>query len=131
MLSDPILHRVLTNPWFYRWVVAMVLPFLIWAVLVKLARNHPAILRQAFPWLKVVVWGAWAIFVAAGLYSLFGASDWMTFFRTSWILGAVYSGINLVYHWVRRRIDPDSVKTHEGWWPTPKDLPEAEPDKNL
>jgi hypothetical protein len=128
--SNTIFYRVLNDPWVYRWVVAMVLPFLIWAVLVKLARNHPAILRQSHPWLKVVAWGAWAIFVAAGLYSLFGASE-RSFFGACWTLGAFSSGINLLHSWVRRRVDPDSVKTYEGWWPAPKDLPEAKPGKNL
>jgi hypothetical protein len=130
MASNSIFYRVLNDPWVYRWVVAMVLPLLIWAVLVKLARNHPAILHQSHPWLKVVAWGAWAIFVAAGLYGLFGTSE-RSFFRAFWTLGAFSSGINLLYHWVRRRVDPDSVKTYEGWWPTPKNLPEAKPGKNL
>jgi hypothetical protein len=130
MLTDPILHRVLTNPWFYRWVVAMVLPFLIWAVVAKLSRNHPEILPRSYPWLKGLAWGAWALFVASGLYGLFGASERTTFFRTPWILGAFSSGINLVYHWVRRRVDPSAYKKYEGWWPTPKDLPEANANKN-
>jgi hypothetical protein len=131
MPSDPILYRVLTNPWFYQWVVAMVLPFLIWAVLAKLSRNHPGILPRSYPWLKGLAWGTWALFVAAGLYDLFGASERKIFFRTPWILGAFSSGINLVYHWVRRRVDPDSIKTYEGWWPTPKDLCETKPSENL
>ncbi len=130
MASNPILYRVLNDPWVYRWMVAMVLPFLIWAVLVKLARKHPAILRQSYPWLKVVAWGAWAIFVALGLYSLYATSE-RSFFRAFWTLGAFSSGINLLRSWVRRRVDPDSIKTYEGWWPRPKDLPEAKQDKNL
>src|SRR5579871_5873319 len=105
MASNPILYRVLNDPWVYRWMVAMVLPFLIWAVLVKLARKHPAILRQSYPWLKVVAWGAWAIFVALGLYSLYATSE-RSFFRAFWTLGAFSSGINLLRSWVRRRVDP-------------------------
>jgi hypothetical protein len=130
MLTDHILHRGLTNPWFYRWVVAMVLPLLIWAVVAKLSRNHPEILPRSYPWLKGFAWGAWAFFVASGLYGLFGASERTTFFRTSWILGTFSSGINLVYHWVRRRVDPNAYKKYKGWWPTPKDLPEANANKN-
>jgi uncharacterized membrane protein YfcA len=131
MPSYPILYRVLSDPWLYRWVVAMVLPFLIWAVLAKLSRNHPGTLPRSYPWLKVLTWGTWGLFVASGLYALFGISESKAFFRTSLTLGAFSSGINLVYHWVRRQVDPDAYKKYEGWWPTPKDLPEAKPGKNL
>ncbi|MGB9121185.1 MAG: hypothetical protein WCE73_11240 [Candidatus Angelobacter sp.] len=131
MASNPTFYRVLANAWLYRWMVAMVLPFLIWAVLVKLSRNHPGILPRSYPWLKVLTWGAWVLFVASGLYGLVGISETKTFFRTFWTLGAFSSGTNLVYHWVRRRVDPDAYKKTEGWWPTAKDLPEAKPGKNL
>ena len=39
MASNSIFYRMLNDPWVYRWVVAMVLPFLIWAVLVKLSQK--------------------------------------------------------------------------------------------
>lgn len=131
MASNSAFYRVVANPWLYRWMVAMVLPFLIWAVLVKLSRNHQAILRRSHPWLKVLAWGTWALFIASGLYGLFGTSERVTFFRAYWTLGAFSSGINLLYHWVRRRLDPDAYKKYEDWWPTKKDLPEANANKNL
>ncbi len=131
MPSDPILYRVLTNPWFYRWVVAMVSPFLIWAVLVRVSHSKPDILSRIYPGLKVTAWALWAFFVAWGLFGLFGVPERKTFYGINGIFSGLMGGINLMHSWVRRRVDPDSFKTYEGWWPTPKDLPEAKPGKNL
>jgi hypothetical protein len=41
------------------------------------------------------------------------------------------SGMNLVRTWIARRVDPDSFKKYEGWWPTPKDSSESGFTKNL
>ena len=131
MPSDPILSRVLTNPWFYRWVVAMVTPLLIWAALVRLSHSKPDILSRVYPVLKATAWVLWAFFVAWILFGLSGALEWKTFYGVNLILFGLNGGTNLMHSWVRRRVDPDSVKTEEGWWPTPKDLPEAKPGKNL
>ena len=131
MPSDPILHRVLTNPWFYTWVVAMVLPFLIWAVLAKLSHSRPEILPRIYPVLKVIAWGIWVSFVVWALYGLSGRLERKTFYGINGILWGLMGGTNLLHSWVRRRVAPDSAKKYEGWWPTPKDLPEAKPGKNL
>jgi hypothetical protein len=105
MVGDPILYRVLTNPWLYRWVVAMVLPLLIWAVLVKISRNHPGILPRAYPMLRVFAWGIWASFIAWGLYGLIGTAERKNFYAINGIIFGLLSGTNLMYHWVRRRVD--------------------------
>ncbi len=131
MVGHPILYRVLSDPWLYRWVVAMVLPFLIWAVLAKLSHSRPDILPTIYPALKVIAWGIWVSFVVWDLYGLSGRLEWKTFYGTNAILGGLMGGTNLIHSWVRRRVDPDSVRKYEGWWPTPKDLPEAKPGKNL
>lgn len=130
MLSNPILHRVFTNPWFYPWVVAMVLPFLLWAVLVKLSHSRPDILPRIYPVLRVIAWGLWVSFVTWSLYGLFGRLERKTFYGMNGILWGLM-GTNLMHSWVRRRVVPDSAKKYEGWWPAPKDLPEAKPGKNL
>ena len=130
MPSDPILHRVFTNPWFYLWVVAVILPFLIWALLAKLSHSRPDILPRIYPVLKVIAWGIWMVFVAWVLYGLSGRLERKTFYGINGILWGLMGGSNLLYSWVRRRVAPDSAKKYEGWWPTPKDLP-AKPGKNL
>jgi hypothetical protein len=39
-------------------------------------------------------------------------------------------GIQLFHGWMRRRVDPDSFKKHESWWPTPKDVSGFNSSKN-
>ncbi|HEY2363158.1 MAG TPA: hypothetical protein VGK36_18700 [Candidatus Angelobacter sp.] len=131
MLSDPILHRVLTNPWFYRWVAAVVSPLLIWAVLVRLSQSEPDILSRIYPGLKLAAWTLWASFVVWSLFGLSGVPERKTFYGINLVFFGLMGGTNLMHSWVRRRVDPDSVKTDEGWWPAPKGLPEVKPSKNL
>jgi hypothetical protein len=86
---------------------------------------------RIYPVLKVIAWGIWMGFAAWVLYGLSGRLERKTFYGINGILWGLMGGTNLLHSWVRRRVDPGSVKTYEGWWPTPKDLPEAKPDKNL
>jgi len=119
--SDPILHRVFTNPWFYTWVLAMFLPLLIWATLAKLSHSRPDILPRIYPVLRVIAWGIWGTFVVWVLYGLSGRLERKTFYGISGIFWGLMGGANLMHSWVRRRVDPESVKPHEGWWPSKRE----------
>jgi len=124
MPSDPILHRLFTDPWFYQWVAAMVLPFLIWAVLAKLSHSRPDILPRIYPVLKVIAWGIWVSFVAWTLYGLSGRPERKTFYGINGILFGLMGGTNLMYHWVRRRVHPEAYvkEPNEGWWPSKREI---------
>jgi len=123
MPTNSILYRILTQPFLYQWVLATVSPLLFWAVLVKLARYNPGILPRIYPLLKGLAWGLWASVVAWGLCGLFGIPERQNFYKINGIIVALAGGTNLMYHWVRRRVDPQAyVKTSDGWWPAPKDL---------
>jgi hypothetical protein len=129
MLTNPILHRVFTSPFLYQWVLAMVSPLLLWAVLVRVARRHPGILPRIYPLLKILAWVLWAFAAVCGLYGLLAMPGRNIYYGIGF---ALFSGINLIYHWVRRRVDPASyIKKDYGWWPTPKDSPDVYPGKNL
>lgn len=132
MLSNPILYRVLTQPFLYQWVLATVFPLLLWAILVKLARHYPGILPYALRWLKFFAWGLWFAEIACGLYCLIWHPGMSVFLMLQMLLFAVFGGINFMYHWVRRRVDPEAYvkKGDYGWWPTPKDSQEAGPGTN-
>jgi hypothetical protein len=129
MLSNLTLYRALTKPFLYQWVLATVLPFLLWAVLAKIARRDPGILPHVLPWLKVLAYGLWFSSAAWGLYSLWPGK---TFHAINAVFVALSGGTQLIYDWVRRRVDPRAnVKERDGWKPTPKDSQEAGSGKNL
>jgi hypothetical protein len=127
MPANPILHRMLHNPYFYLWIAALALPFLFWAILARLARNNPGVLPRVYPVLKVLTWGMWFAALAAACFRLFWPDVKM--YLPSFI--GISGGMNLVHNWVRRRVDPDSYKKYEGWWPTKPDSPNITTGKTL
>ena len=124
MLNNPILYRVLTNPFLYQWVLATVFPLLVWAVLVKLARRSQGILPHVLPWLRVLAWGLWFSLIPWGLYCLFTQLGSEIFFKVQILISATYGGTNLMYHWVRRRVHPEAYvkEPNEGWWPSKREI---------
>jgi hypothetical protein len=129
MLANPILHRVLAEPLFYSFVAAMAAPYLLWAGLARAARRRPEILRRIYPRLKVLIGRLW--FFGLACIVLSPHRELKTFIAQVSILNVFSAGMNLLRMWVGRRVDPDSFKKYEGWWPTPKDSAESAPLKNL
>jgi hypothetical protein len=140
MLTNFILHRVLTDPFLYAFIAAIVLPLLLWAWLVKFAQSHPDLLPGIYVPLKILAWVLWGCAVAAGSCSVFGPPGLKVFVKIGILISNFSLGLNLTYTWVRRRVDPDSFKKEDGWWPTPenslqwskpKDSPDINSNKNL
>ena len=117
MPANPILHRMLTDPYLYKFVASIVAPLLLWTVLVRFARSHPDILQGMYSPLKIFTWALWFCTVATGFYVVVGLSSLKTFARTQILIANFSGGVNLIYMWVKRRVDPDSFKKHEGWRP--------------
>jgi hypothetical protein len=129
MLANPTLHRVLTTPFFYLFLVAMVVPFLLWAGIAGAARRRREVLRRIYPGLKVLIGRLW--FFGLACIVLSPHRELKTFIAQVSILNVFSAGMNLLRMWVGRRVDPDLFKKYEGWWPTPKDSAESAPLKNL
>ncbi|HWF06247.1 MAG TPA: hypothetical protein VHA06_21345 [Candidatus Angelobacter sp.] len=129
MLANPTLHRVLTTPFFYLFLVAMVVPFLLWAGIAGAARRRREVLRRIYPRLKVLI-GRLA-FLGLVCVVLLPHHEFMTLVGQISILNLFLAGMNLLRMWIGRRVDPASYKKYEGWWPTPKDSAESAPVKNL
>jgi hypothetical protein len=121
MLANSILHRVLTDPFLYGFISVIALPLLLWTWLAKFAQSHPDILPRIYLPLKILAWILWSCAVAAGSYSVFGPPGLKVFAKTGILISNFSLGLNLMYTWVRRRVDPDSFKKEDGWWPAPKD----------
>ena len=105
-------------------VIAMVTPGVIWALLAIFSRRSPGLLLSAQPVLKVL---AWTFYLAAGLCCLagvFGIPSHQTFFKIFPALTASSGGMNLVYGWVRRKVDPSAFhrKPDSGWWPAKREF---------
>jgi len=124
MLNNPIVYRVFTHPLPYQWVLATVFPLLVWAVLVKLARRSPGILPPVLQWLRGLAWGLWFFLILWGLYCLFAGVGSGVFFTVQPLIFATLGGTNLMYHWVRRRVNPEAYvkEPNEGWWPSKREI---------
>jgi hypothetical protein len=66
---------------------------------------------------------------AGSLYYVVARPGKVFFLRYAVLLPLSY-GVLLFHGWMRRRVDPDSFKKHEGWWPTPKDVSGFNSSKN-
>ncbi|HEY2496939.1 MAG TPA: hypothetical protein VGK24_07710 [Candidatus Angelobacter sp.] len=132
MLKNSIAYRVLTEPFLYEWLLAFVSPLLIWALLKKIARRHPAILPRIYPLLKTLTWSIWVAMVMWGLYCLLGQPGTKVFFKGQLLILNLFNGVNQMRHWVGRRVDPISYSRESayGWWPTPKE-PYVGPKENI
>jgi uncharacterized protein YhhL (DUF1145 family) len=119
MLANPTLHRVLTMPLFYFFLAAMAVPLLLWAGIARAARRRPEILRCIYPRVKTLI--GWLWFVGLACVVLLPHPELKIFVSRLSVLNVLLSGMNLLRMWIGRRIDPDSFKKYEGWWPTPKD----------
>jgi hypothetical protein len=119
MLANPTLHRVLTTPLFYFFLAAMVAPCLLWAGIARAAHRRPEILRRIYPRLNALM-GRLA-FLGLVCVVLLPHHELMTLVGQISILNVFLGGMNLLRMWIGRRVDPDSFKKYEGWWPTPKD----------
>ena len=117
MPVNSILHRILADPYLYKFVASIVAPLLLWTVLVRFTRSHPDILPGMYSPLKIFTWALWSCTVATGFYVVLGPSSLKTFARTQILIANFSGGVNLIYMWVKRRVDPDSFKKHEGWRP--------------
>lgn len=102
-------------------MAAIVSPFLLWATIAMIARRRPEVLSHLYPVVRIVTWAGWLSVIAWGAYGpLFQA---VQFLQSEYRPLVLYSGISLMYHWMRRRVVPVSnqPKLTEGWWPAPKD----------
>jgi hypothetical protein len=101
-----------------------VFPLLVWAVLVKLARRFPGILPYVLPWLRVLAWELWFSLILWGLYCLFAQLRSGIFFKVQALIFAAFGGTNFMYHWVRRRVNPEAYvkESDEGWWPSKREI---------
>ena len=101
----------------YAFIVAVITPFLIWALVASMARRHPRLLEQIYPVVKNL---AWVLYVGAVVLVLFGMGDSID--RKIGSIGVTFSGgFNLMYGWMRRRVELEPKASTGGWWPTPKD----------
>lgn len=116
-----MIDRVLADPVFPKFIAALVSPFLLWVAIAMMARRRPQVLPRIYPAVKIVTWGLWISAVAWCAYSFYGSPN--HFYRTYAVFWPFYGGTNLIYQWMRRRVDPtaNQPKAVEGWWPAPKD----------
>jgi hypothetical protein len=121
MLDNPVLHKLLTDPFFYLILAVIVGPFLVWAGIARAARSNPGILPRLYLPVKVLAWCAWGLTFVWGAFIFVNHQSWRTFSGGELLIINLFNGLNLIRTWIGRRVDPDSFKKHEGWWPTPKD----------
>ena len=104
----------------YAFIVALISPFLIWALLGSMARRNPLLLAKVYPFVKILAWGMWVPAVLCIFFGIIGSSR--TFASVGCIIFAFYSGINLMLGWIRKRIKPNPPATTNGLQPTPKNF---------
>src|SRR5579884_1587886 len=113
LLYRLFLYRLFSYPLFPLWAIALVLPFLLWAVLAKLSRKDPSVLSRIYPGLKVLVFGLWIAMSMIWILHMGGHLPHINIFALSLVYISLYGGLVQMYHWVRRRINPDSYKKRE------------------
>ncbi len=121
MLDNPILHRILTSLPIYAWLASAAAPFLGWAILVRVSRDHPHVLQRAYPVIKVLAWSFWFAYAGWALYGLCAEPAKKLFWPIASVLIGLSGATNIVSIKLRRRVDPGSFKKHSGWRLTPKD----------
>jgi hypothetical protein len=106
------------------YVLATILPFLLWAVLAMTARKDMQLLARIYPWLRALSWGTWALPLLIILLKLFPALPQHQLLVFFFAAIPFNGGIQLVRSWVQRRVDPDSIPrpSSDGWWPAKRDL---------
>jgi len=104
-------------------VLATILPFLLWAVLAVIARKDMQLLTRIYPWLRALSWAAWALPLAIYLLIFTGAFQHrqIVFFFAAITFNG---GIQLARSWVQSRVEPDAVpcSSSDGWWPAKRDF---------
>lgn len=99
-------------------IVALVTPFLIWALVAVMARKDPRLLERIYPAVKNIAWAMYGGWIVLLLFAIGESIDR----KISGIGFTLYSGVNLMCGWIRRRVEPEAdPAASEGWWPTPKD----------
>jgi flagellar biosynthesis protein FliR len=126
MLANSILLTAVTRSRLYEFIAAIASPFVFWLMVVIISRWHPGILPRIYPPIKVFLWLTYFALVWGLLYSLRTNQNLYIFMAINFT-----NGMNLVHTWIRRRVDPDSYKKYEGWWPMPKDSSGSGITKNL
>jgi hypothetical protein len=121
MLDNPVLHRILTSPPLYAWLASAAAPFLLWAILVRVSRDYSHVLQRAYPVAKVLAWTLLYANAGWSLYGLYAVAAKKLFWPIALVLIGVCGSTNIIFMKLRRRVDADSFKKHEGWWPSPKD----------
>jgi hypothetical protein len=106
------------------YVLATVLPFLLWAALAMAARKNTQLLGQIYPLLRALSYGTWALPLLIGLVKLFSAisqHQLLVFFFASIPFNG---GIQLARSWVQSRVEPDAIPrpSSDGWWPAKRDF---------
>ena len=104
-------------------VLATILPFLLWAALAIVGRKNMQSLARIYPWMRALSWGTWILAVLISLVVLFGGfqrRQFVIFFAAAMFNG----GIQLARSWVQRRVEPDAVplSPSEGWWPAKREF---------
>jgi hypothetical protein len=69
-------------------------------------------------WIKALAWGFWVNSRWNAVLPRYQTGQ--DFLFEICHASALVLRIQLFHGWMHRRVDPDSFKKHEGWWPTPK-----------
>jgi hypothetical protein len=104
-------------------VLATILPFLLWAALAIVGRKNAQLLARIYPWVRALSWGTWALPLLIFPIVLFGGFQHrhVAFFCVAITFNG---GIQSARSWVQRRINPDSIprSSSGGWWPAKREF---------
>jgi hypothetical protein len=99
-------------------LAAIVFPIALWVAIAKIAENHPGLLPRVYDVVEMLTWGLWIADAALLVYCLNPRPDKIHSMRV--ILFILSAGVQLVYSWIRRRVDPVVRHPGYGWWPAGK-----------
>jgi len=113
-----IWQRMLAPPFLDLALAAIVFPIMLWVVIAKIAENHPGLLPRIYDVVEMLTWGLWIADAALLVYCLNPRPHNIYSMRVVLLLLSV--GVQSVYSWIRRRVDPGVRHQGYGWWPAGK-----------
>ncbi len=102
-------------------LAAIVFPIMLWVVIAKIAENHPGLLPRIYDVVEMLTRGLWIADAALLVYCLNPRPHNIYSMRVVLLLLFLLSvGVQSVYSWIRRRVDPGVRHQGYGWWPAGK-----------